>query len=117
MVIGAPHQELVDVNEVIREMIVFLRSGATQFAVLIRTELAADVPQVMGDRVQLQQVLMNLMMNRVDAIKDVRGTCELTVQSQRGEDGQLLISVRDTRVGLPTRQADKIFQCVLYHQD
>jgi signal transduction histidine kinase len=59
--------------------------------------------------VQLQQVLMNLMTNSIDAMKDVDGTRELTIQSQRGEDGQLLISVSDTGVGLPSQQADKIF--------
>jgi signal transduction histidine kinase len=63
----------------------------------------------MGHRVQLQQVLMNLMMNSIDAMKDVEGTRELTVQSQRGEDSQVLISVSDTGMGLPTQQADKIF--------
>ena len=102
-------RELVDLNEIIREMLLLLHGEATQFAVLIRTELAADLPQVMGDRVQLQQVLMNLMMNSIDAMKDVDGTRELTIQSQRGEDGQVLISVSDTGVGLPPQQADKIF--------
>jgi signal transduction histidine kinase len=63
----------------------------------------------MGDRVQLQQVLMNLMMNSIDAMKDVDGTRELTIQSQRGENGQVLISVSDTGVGLPPQQADKVF--------
>src|SRR5260370_38605327 len=59
---GAPQRELFDVNEVIREMIVLLRSEATRYSISVRTELA-DLPQVMGDRVQLQQVLMNLMIN------------------------------------------------------
>lgn len=86
-----------------------LHSEATQFAVLIRTELAADLPQVMGDRVQLQQLLMNLMMNGIDAMKGVDGTRELTIQSQRGEDGQVLISVSDTGVGLPPQKAEQIF--------
>jgi signal transduction histidine kinase len=63
----------------------------------------------MGDRVQLQQVLMNLMMNSIDAMKDVDGTHELMIESQRSEDGQVLISVSDTGVGLPPEQADKIF--------
>jgi signal transduction histidine kinase len=63
----------------------------------------------MGDRVELQQVLMNLMMNSIDAMKVADGTRELTIQSQRGEDGQVLISVSDTGVGLPPQQADKIF--------
>jgi C4-dicarboxylate-specific signal transduction histidine kinase len=104
-----PQREQVDPNEIIREMNLLLHSEATQFAVLVRTELAADLPRVMGDRVQLQQVLMNLMMNGIDAMKDVDGTHELRIQSQRGEDGQVLISVSDTGVGLPPKQADKIF--------
>jgi Histidine kinase-, DNA gyrase B-, and HSP90-like ATPase len=102
-------RELVDLNEVIREMMLLLHSEATQFAVLVRTELTADLPPVTGDRVQLQQVLMNLMMNSIDAMKDVDGTRELTIQSQCDENGQVLISVSDTGVGLPPQQADKIF--------
>ncbi len=102
-------RESVDLNEIIREMMLILHNEATKFAVLVLTELAADLPQVMGDRVQLQQVLMNLMMNGIDAMKDVDGTRELTIQSQGGEDGQVLISVSDTGVGLPPQQTDKIF--------
>jgi PAS domain S-box-containing protein len=102
-------RELVDLNEIIREMMLLLYSEATQFAVIIRTELAADLPQVMGDRVQLQQLLMNLIMNSIDAMKGVDGTRELTIQSQRGEDGQVLISVSDTGVGLPPQKAEQIF--------
>ncbi|HWY53026.1 MAG TPA: two-component regulator propeller domain-containing protein, partial [Terriglobales bacterium] len=103
-------RELVDLNEIIREMMLLLHSEAMQFGVLVRTELVADLPQVMGDRVQLQQVLMNLMMNSIDAMKEVDGTRELTIQSQRGENGEVLISVSDTGVGLPPEQADKIFK-------
>jgi signal transduction histidine kinase len=78
---GTLQREMVDLNETIRQMMLLLHSEATKFAVLVRTELAADLPQVMGDRVQLQQVLMNLMMNSIDAMKDVDGTRELTVES------------------------------------
>jgi signal transduction histidine kinase len=63
----------------------------------------------MGERGQLQQVLLNLMMNSIDAMKNVDGTRELTIQSQRGENGQVLIAVSDTGAGLPAQQADKIF--------
>jgi len=104
-----PQRELVDVNEVIREMIVLLRSEATRYSIPIRTELAADLSQVMGDRVQLQQVLMNLIMNSIDAMKDVAGTRELAIKSQRAENGQVLVSVSDTGVGLPPQQVDQIF--------
>ena len=99
----------MDLNEIIREMMLLLHSEATQYAILARTELTADLPHVMGDRVQLQQVLMNLMMNSIDAMKSVDGTRELTIQSQRDEDGQVLISVRDTGIGLPPQKAEQIF--------
>jgi signal transduction histidine kinase len=106
---GTPQRELVDVNEVIREMIVLLRNEALRYSISVRTELAADLPQVMGDRVQLQQVLMNLIINSIDAMKAVDGTRELAIQSQRAENEQLLVSVSDTGVGLPPQQADQIF--------
>jgi C4-dicarboxylate-specific signal transduction histidine kinase len=106
---GTPQRQLVDVNEVIREMILLLESEAKKFSVSVRTVLAADIPQVMADRVQLQQVLMNLMTNGIDAMKDVDGARELTIQSQRGENDEVRISVSDTGVGLPSAQAGQIF--------
>jgi PAS domain S-box-containing protein len=106
---GAPQQELVDVNEIIGEMIVLLRGEATRYSMSVRTELAADLPPVMGDRVQLQQVMMNLMVNGIDAMKAVEGTRELVIQSQRVENEQVLVSVSDTGVGLSQQHADQIF--------
>ena len=105
---GALQRESVNLNETIHEMVHLLHAEATRFAVSVRADLDADLPQIWGDRVQLQQVLMNLMMNSIEAMKDVNGIHELIVQSQRGEDGQVLISVTDTGVGLP-QQADRIF--------
>ncbi len=106
---GIPQQELVDANEVIREMIVLLWSETTRYSISVRTELG-DVPQVMADRIQLQQVLMNLMTNGIDAMKDVDGARELIIRSQLAEIGHLMISVSDTGVGLPAHQADQIFK-------
>ena len=106
---GTTQHELFDVNEVIREMIVLLHSEAVRYSISVRAELAADLPQVMGDRVQLQQVLMNLMLNGFEAMKDVDVTRELAIKSQRTENEQLLVSVSDTGVGLPPQQTDQIF--------
>jgi len=106
---GTPQRELVDLNEVIREMIVLLRSEAMRYSISVRTELEADLPQAMGDPVQLQQVLMNLMINGIEAMKDVDGARELAIKSQLSENEQLLVSVSDTGVGLPPQQADQIF--------
>jgi PAS domain S-box-containing protein len=106
---GAPQRELVDVNELIREMMVLLHSEANRHSISIRVELAEDLPKVMADRVQLQQVFMNLMLNGIDAMKETTGGGELTINSQRGENEQLVVSVSDTGVGLPLEQVDQIF--------
>ncbi len=106
---NTPERELVDVNEVIREMIVMLRTEATRYAISVRTQLAAELPPVMGDRVQLHQVMMNLIMNSIEAMKDVEGTRELAIKSQRSENEQLLVCVSDSGVGLPPQHADQVF--------
>jgi signal transduction histidine kinase len=82
-------------------MIVLLRNEAMRDAVSIHSVLAADLPNVMADRVQLQQVLMNLMLNSIDAMKGTDGTRELTLVSQRAGSGQVLVSVSDNGMGLP----------------
>jgi PAS domain S-box-containing protein len=106
---GTSERELVDINEVIREMIVLLRGEAMQYSVLVRTELEADIPLVMADRVQLQQVLMNLMINGIDAMKDVHGARELAIKSWRTQNKEIVVSVADSGVGLPTEQTEQIF--------
>jgi signal transduction histidine kinase len=113
---GALRRELVDVNEVIREMIVLLRSEANRYAISIRTELADDLPNVMADRVQLQQVFMNLMLNGIDAMKGKTGGGELSLKSEAG-DGQLLISVSDTGVGLTPEKEEQIFTAFFTTKD
>jgi C4-dicarboxylate-specific signal transduction histidine kinase len=105
---GTLQRELVDVNEVIREIIVLLGGETMRYNILVGTDLAANLPQIMGDRVQLQQVLMNLMINGIDAMQDADGTRELAIKSQRAENEQLLVSVSDTGMGLP-QQVDQIF--------
>jgi PAS domain S-box-containing protein len=106
---SAPERELVDVNEVIPKMIVLLYGEAARYEISVRAELAADLPYVIGDRVQLQQVIMNLIVNSIDAMKDVDGTRELVVRSQRTENEQVLVSVIDTGVGVPQQHASQIF--------
>jgi signal transduction histidine kinase len=105
---GTVQREPVDVNTLVREMIVLLRSEAARYSISIRADLAEDVPWVMADRVQLQQVFMNLMLNGIEAMKNVSAPGELTISSQRVKDGQLLILVSDTGIGLP-EQPEQIF--------
>jgi PAS domain S-box-containing protein len=104
---GSSELETIEVNEVIGEMVVMLQNEASRHSVTIRADLGEGLPAVMADRVQLQQVLFNLMLNGIEAIRDTSG--ELSIKSQLADDGQLLISVTDTGVGLPTENADQIF--------
>jgi signal transduction histidine kinase len=97
---------LIDVNGLIQEMLTLLTGEATRYSVAMGTELAAELPKITADRVQLQQVFMNLMVNGIEAMKDSGG--ELTVKSEL-QDGQLRFSVSDTGVGLPMEKMDQIF--------
>ena len=100
-------RELVDLNEIIREMDVLLRDTAHRHSISIRSELDPALPATSADRVQLQQVLMNLMLNGIEAMKEESG--ELNVTSMRTEDGALLVAVSDSGIGLPEAGPDRIF--------
>ncbi|HLQ75756.1 MAG TPA: PAS domain-containing protein, partial [Terriglobia bacterium] len=106
---GTPQRELVDVNEIIQEMTVLLRAETRRCNILVGTDLAVDLPQVMADRVQLQQVLMNLMINGIEAMKDADGARELAIRSQRMQNEEVVVSVADSGVGLPPQQTEQIF--------
>ncbi len=106
---GAPIQESLNVNEIIPETIALLRDETLRYNIVVRMELAADLPQIVGDRVQLQQVAMNLIVNSIEAMKDVDGIRELIIRSQRSENEQILVSFSDTGLGLPPQLANQIF--------
>jgi PAS domain S-box-containing protein len=101
-----PQRELVDVNGIIEEILTLLKGEATRASIAMCTDLSTELPKIMVDRVQLQQVFMNLMLNGIEAMEGSGG--ELTVKSQL-QDGQLQFSVSDTGVGLPTEKMDQIF--------
>ena len=102
-----PQRELIDVNGIIQEILTLLKGEANRYPIAMRAELASDLPKTMVDRVQLQQVFMNLTLNAIEAMKDSGG--ELTVRSQVEQDGQLLFSLVDSGVGLPTEKMEQIF--------
>jgi PAS domain S-box-containing protein len=102
-----PQREPVDLNELIREIALLLKSDIRRNSVKVNLELSENLPKVVGDRVQLEQVLMNLMLNAIEAMRDTNGN--LTIASNPTEDGHLLISVSDTGVGIPTDKVDRIF--------
>ena len=87
----------------------FCFHSAARHSVSVLTELSEDLPHIMGDRIQLQQVLMNLMINSIEAMNDIDGPRDLIVTSLRAGDEKLLVSVSDTGAGLPPQQLDQIF--------
>jgi signal transduction histidine kinase len=101
-----PQRELVDINGIIHELLTLLEGEAHRHPIAMRTELTTELPRIMVDRVQLQQVFMNLVINAIEAMKDSGG--ELTVKSEL-QDGQFQFSVSDTGVGLPMEKMDQIF--------
>jgi PAS domain S-box-containing protein len=106
---GESKRQLADINELIRETIFLLANEASRNSVSIRTDLDAELPKVMADSVQVQQVMMNLIMNGIDAMKEVDQTRQLTIQSRRAQERELMISVNDTGVGLPPQETNRIF--------
>jgi PAS domain S-box-containing protein len=105
----AQDREILDVNEINRETVALLRDQAVRHNISVRTELAADLPKIVGDRVQLQQVAMNLIVNGIEAMKDVNGIRQMVIKSQLAENEQILVSFSDTGIGLPPQIAEQIF--------
>jgi PAS domain S-box-containing protein len=106
---GESKRQLAYINELIREMVALLRNEAQRYSILIRTDLDANLPRILADSVQVQQVMMNLIMNSIDAMKDADQTRELVIRSCRADDRKLVVSVSDNGVGLPQDQIDQIF--------
>jgi signal transduction histidine kinase len=106
---GALNREVIDVNEINRETVALLRDETGRHNISVRTELAADLPLIAGDRVLLQQVAMNLIVNGIEAMKEVDGIREMVIKSQRGENEQILVSISDTGKGFPPQLAEQIF--------
>ena len=88
-------------------MIVLLSDEAVRHSITIHSEIDAETPNILADRVQLQQVFMNLMLNAIEAMKDAGG--EMTIRSGLNQEGQLLTSISDTGVGLPLENTERIF--------
>jgi steroid delta-isomerase-like uncharacterized protein len=102
----SPQREMISVNDLVGEMLVLLRSEADRHSVVMRADLASDLPSVSADRVQLQQVLMNLMLNGMEAMSQREGELKIRTAHEREE---VMVSVSDTGAGIPADKLDEIF--------
>jgi PAS domain S-box-containing protein len=104
-----PEWEWINLNELIREMIALLQKEAARYSISLHEDLANGLPKIMADRVGLQQVLMNLMLNGIEAMKDMGAPGKLTISSHPNGDDQLLVSVADMGIGLRPENVEQIF--------
>jgi len=108
---SGPQLTRLDMDDVVRQVLALARGELLRHDVVLHTELTAEDRSVMGDRVQLQQVLLNLMMNSVEAMRGVTERArELTVSVTLVEPGSVLVAVKDTGTGLDTAAAERVFQ-------
>jgi C4-dicarboxylate-specific signal transduction histidine kinase len=106
-----PQMVSLDINDVIREAILLVQREVMRHQVSLRTELASALPSVLGDRIQLQQVLINLLINGVEATAPITDRLrEILIRSQRHEAGQVLVAVRDSGIGIDTATAEQLFR-------
>jgi signal transduction histidine kinase len=107
---GLPERHLLDANDVIREAVGFMRSELERHGLAIETDLREGLPPILGDRVQLQQVLVNLFLNAADAMADVTPPPPLTVASRPDGSGSVLVEVADGGKGIDAEQAGRMFE-------
>jgi C4-dicarboxylate-specific signal transduction histidine kinase len=106
---GALAREPIEVNDVIREMVALLDTEMTRHTIAVQTELAEGLPPVIADPVELQQVLMNLMLNGLESMKELETPGTLRIVTEHAEEGFVMISVIDTGKGIKPEQAEHIF--------
>ena len=105
-----PRHDLVNLNEVILEVFALTQSEIRRNHVSLRRQLANDLPPVLGDRVQLQQVILNLVINALEAITQAKdGPRELSVSSSKDESNNLIVVVRDSGEGLDSSNLERVF--------
>jgi PAS domain S-box-containing protein len=105
-----PRKVRLDVNDVVRDVVQLVRTEVLRHGVSLRAELAPELPPVMGDRVQLQQVVLNLVMNGIEAMVVVENRPrELSIRSGRQKDGQVVVAVQDSGVGLGSGGVERLF--------
>ncbi|TMA83371.1 MAG: GAF domain-containing protein [Deltaproteobacteria bacterium] len=105
-----PRKDWLDVNETIREVIALARGEVQRNGVALEVQFPDDVPLILADRIQMQQVILNLMINAIEAMSgDGQGSRELSVSSRKVESKEVLIAVRDSGPGLDPRSLDRLF--------
>jgi C4-dicarboxylate-specific signal transduction histidine kinase len=105
-----PRKVRLDVNDVVRDVVALVRAEVARYEITLALDSASPLPSVVADRVQLQQVVLNLVMNAIEAMASVTGRPRmLVIRSERGEDDMVRVAVRDTGVGIAASDVDRVF--------
>jgi signal transduction histidine kinase len=104
-----PHQEELDLNDLIYRTLTLANGEMTREQVELQTELAVGLPKVLGDRVQLQQVLLNLIVNAIEAMSSISGGRLLTMRSAMRDPESITVSVSDSGAGIDPQKAEHLF--------
>ncbi|MFJ6327099.1 MULTISPECIES: sensor histidine kinase [unclassified Rhizobium] len=107
---SSPSRDMVDLAEAIDDVLELVRNEIRKNQILLRTELASDLPLVAGDRVQLQQVILNFIVNAIEALADVSADVRELLVSAAAAESKITVSVRDTGIGIAPARLDKIFE-------
>jgi signal transduction histidine kinase len=101
----------LDINEIVQETITLVQSEVQKNQIRLQTNFSVALPKVMGDKIQIQQVLLNLLVNGVEAIKAATdGTAQISVETGEYEENYILVAVKDSGVGLEPGSLDRIFE-------
>ncbi|MDO8662457.1 MAG: ATP-binding protein [Candidatus Omnitrophota bacterium] len=106
---SAPEMRLLDINALINETIVIISTDATVRNAVVKTEFDANLPLVRGDRIQLQQVILNLISNSFDAMENSQGEREILIRASRKDSGRIVVEVKDSGCGIPAKNIPKLF--------
>jgi PAS domain S-box-containing protein len=106
----ATEKESLDMNDVVREVVVLAEGEARRARAKLRTELAGNLPRVLGDRVQLQQVVLNLLLNGIEAMNEVVGSRDLVIRTHRETDNRVRVAVQDSGAGIDPQVAKRVFE-------
>jgi signal transduction histidine kinase len=107
---GDTEKTLLDINEVIQEVVSLTHSEIQKSRVVLKMNLAVDLPRIFGDRIQLQQVILNLVMNAIEAMDTVTDRPrEMVIRSSAQESNKVLVAVQDSGIGIDSQNLEKIF--------
>lgn len=106
---SVPEMKPLDINALVNETVMLIATDATVRNVILKIKIESDLPQVLGDRIQLQQVLLNLISNSFDALENNKGEREILIRTSHKDTNTIIVEVKDSGCGIPAQNMTKLF--------